>query len=410
MSVTLEPIAETGLTKFSALHAELAELAEKYASLKIAGLNDKAGYKAVHDARMIIRRRRTDVEKTRKDLKAAALEYGRTVDAEAERLTAILEPVETHLQRQEDAIDAEKERIKKAAEDAKSAIIQQRIDSFTRLGWMINPSMAAEWTEEVYQTQYQLAKEKADQRDKQEAERLRVEAEEKAAREAEAARLIAERAELNRIAAEQKAERERMEFEQAAERVRLAKEREKAAEEQRAEQRKIEAERHRVAEEQRLERERIAAAQQALEKAEYERKHAIEIEQARKDAAEKARLETEARLKREAEEALEFERAERQRIANEQAAIEAARLKAEEEKPIRLKIMQIAQKLTPLGDVLPDGPARKKVDAVLARAAKSIREIAQGPLSTGETPVLDLTVRNGSGLVHFTDKLKDGEV
>jgi len=61
---------------------------------------------------MVVKNHRVAVEKKRKDLKADALEWGRKVDAEAKRISALLEPIEVHLQTEEDKVTKEKERIK----------------------------------------------------------------------------------------------------------------------------------------------------------------------------------------------------------------------------------------------------------------------------------------------------------
>ncbi len=87
---------------------------DEYMPLAIRDVNDAAGFKAVHSARMVVKSHRVQVEKVRKELKADALEYGRRVDGEAKRIVAMLKPIEDHLAQQEDAHEAEKERIRNA--------------------------------------------------------------------------------------------------------------------------------------------------------------------------------------------------------------------------------------------------------------------------------------------------------
>ncbi|MDQ3281720.1 MAG: response regulator [Acidobacteriota bacterium] len=169
-----------------------------------------------------------------------------------------------------------------------------------------------------------------------------------------------ERAEAQRLATEEQAriareleerlERERAAAEEArlrAEEERQARERE-AAEREAAEQRAAEAlrlaeeERQRVererAEAERLEAERLAAAE-ALRLAEEERQRVAReleerLEAERKAAAEALRLaeEERARVARELEERLAREREEAERLAEERRAAEEARLRAEEER------------------------------------------------------------------------------
>ena len=349
MTWKLQTPDRPGLAKLSSLHAELAELVEPFKALTISGLTDKTGYKAVHIARMLVRNRRVDVEMTRKELKADALEYGRAVDAEARKLTAILEPVEKHLQQQEEDFEAEKNLAKKAAENAHKAEIEKRIFTLADLGFVVNPLSVAEWSEEEYQANLIDAREEFDERAKVEAERRRVETEEKRKQAEESAKLAAERAEIDRLRSEQQAER-----------LRIEKSRQDIAAEQRQ-----------LSEELVKEAERIEAGRRALEKAEYDRNHALEIEQVRKEAAEKARVEIEARLIRE-----DIARGVAAKENEDRLRAEAE--KAEQERPIRDRIERIAVNLQCIH--VPEGAAMKKVKAVLDRAAEQIRKIAAGPL------------------------------
>jgi hypothetical protein len=69
----------------------------------------------VYNARIVVKNARVDIEKERKERKAKVLELGRQIDAEPKRLTALLAPIEAHLQAEEDRIDAERLAIKNAA-------------------------------------------------------------------------------------------------------------------------------------------------------------------------------------------------------------------------------------------------------------------------------------------------------
>jgi chromosome segregation ATPase len=236
------------LERFNVTDAAIAAMREKYMPLTIAGLDDACGLQAVHAARMVVKSHRVQVEKVRKDLKADALEYGRKVDAEAKRITAMLEPIETHLANAEGRIEAEKETIRNAA-------------------------------------------------------RLKAEAEAKAAADAEAARIkAAEDAERDRIKATQDAENARLK----AEADRLAEQQRKIDAERKAiddEKRRLDAietalaaiETARLRE---IENERIRM--EAAEKARIETEERIAREaaaaKAKADAREAARLRREARL------------------------------------------------------------------------------------------------------------------
>jgi chromosome segregation ATPase len=190
---------------------------------------------------MVVKSKRVEVEKVRKELKADALEYGRKVDAEAKRITAMLQPIEDHLTAEEEAYLAEKERIKNAA-------------------------------------------------------RLLAEQEARAKAEAEAARL---KAEQDRIKAEQEAEARRLQAEReklAAERAAIEAERKAAQDKIDADRRAIEAEQKRLAD---IEAERIRAEQMERAKAEAAEKARKETEEriARNAAEAKARRECEEAAK-----------------------------------------------------------------------------------------------------------------
>lgn len=119
---------ENELKKFNITDPAIAELANKYLPLKISGLADKEGYKKVNEARKIVKGYRIDVDKRRKELIAGALEFQRRINGEAKRITALLDPIESHLELEEKMIDDELERIKREKAQADAAKLQKRIE------------------------------------------------------------------------------------------------------------------------------------------------------------------------------------------------------------------------------------------------------------------------------------------
>lgn len=97
----------------------IAEIKAYCNGLTIVSINDKEGYKITSAALSKVKKIRTSIESKRKELKAVALEYGKAVDGEAKRLTALVEPIEAELKTKVDAIDKaieqerEKERIRR---------------------------------------------------------------------------------------------------------------------------------------------------------------------------------------------------------------------------------------------------------------------------------------------------------
>ena len=338
LEVTKEQYPE--LVKLRRQDTAIAELAEKFSALTITGIDDREGYEAVHKARMVCVKTRTGIENIRKELKADALEYGRRVDAEAKRITALLEPIENRLVAQQKAVDDAKAAIARKREEEAIAAALVRVDQLAKYGCFAALSAVRGMTDEQFQAELNAAKSKHEaeqQRKAEEAERIRKEDEARAAKDAE---LKAKEAELARIEAEQKAERAKAQavIDEAnrIERERLA---------------KIEAE-------QRAEAERLASI-----------KREAEAKQAIAEAAERARLTEIKRIELEKEE--EQRRQEAKRIADE---------KAEAEKPYREKLLGIAKAVDDLLDKAPAGPCGPKLIRILSRAAKEVRELAQGEM------------------------------
>ena len=166
------------------------------------------GYSEVKDAIGICRRTRTSIEATRKSLNENALRWQRTVNAEAKRITALIEEVEEPLKAKKQAVDDEVERKRKELEEKRRAMIQGRIDEFLRETGKSLPWATAEaLSDSEFEFALQLGR----------LEKQRKDA-------AEAARIEAERVERERIAAEWKATQDelaRVKAEQAAEQAKL---------------------------------------------------------------------------------------------------------------------------------------------------------------------------------------------
>lgn len=312
------------LVEFRRQDAAIAKLAETFMPLRIESVDDKEGFKKVHEARMIVKNTRVGLEKTRVALKADALAYGRAVDSEAKRLFGLIEPIESHLDREEAKVTEEKKRREAAAAEAKRLRLQNRLDALVKVAMVADPRWVEELSDEAF------AKELADATAEFEAQKAE-QAEAAAKRKAEEEALAAERAELDKIRKEQEAERARL-----------------------------------AAEQKRLDDERKA------------KEHAEEIERAKAEAAEKAKRETEERLAREAEQKRLAEEASVAREKAEAEAKEAARIKAEAERPHREKLLAVADAVDAIS--VPVGPGCNDVNAILNNAANEIRAVARGEL------------------------------
>jgi len=112
ITVTPKSDHSEALKQFSIPDAAIAQMRDEFMPLKIIDINDTKGFKMVRAARITVKKHRIQVEKVRKELKADALAYGRKVDGEAKRITALLAPIESYLQDEESRIEDIKERIR----------------------------------------------------------------------------------------------------------------------------------------------------------------------------------------------------------------------------------------------------------------------------------------------------------
>lgn len=126
------------IKKFNVSDAAIAELADRYLPMTIKDLNDKDGYQAIKAGRQVIKGLRVDVDKRRKELTADAVALQRGINKEAGRITDLLEPIETHLQGQEQIFDDEKERIRVEKEQARQRQFDIRLQTIMDLGFAFN--------------------------------------------------------------------------------------------------------------------------------------------------------------------------------------------------------------------------------------------------------------------------------
>ena len=203
------------LVKYDVTEAAIAVTKARCADLSA---DTPKGYEEVRLALAEIRGTRVAIEKRRVELKADALAFGRLVDSEAKRYTALLLEIEEPLSQKKHDVDYEKARVKAAAEEARQAEIAAKIRA-------------------------EREAEEAKLRAAREADEARLATERKAL-EAERAALAEARAVLE---AARRAEEERQRAEGEALRVELKRKREADEAAARAERDAIEQERRKVA-------------------------------------------------------------------------------------------------------------------------------------------------------------------
>lgn len=312
--------------------AAIEEMAADYLPLVVE--SDGTGLKEVHAARMAVKKSRVAVEKRRKELKADAIEYGRKVDGAAKELFAMLEPIETHLTKEEEEYQAEQARIKREAEEARQQALKGKVDQLAAVGHITTTYEVDAMTDTVFAATLEEATE---------------------AHKEKLAREEAERQEREKLEAERRQQEEAAEAARREEKKRLAAEREK-----------LEAERQRQADE----AAKIEAEKRRLAEEAAERERQAELERQKKLAAEEAAKEERERIAREEAEAKA--QAERE---------EAERQRREALRPDREKLASLADQVAGmLVPVLSEeaADATKAAKTELQACAARIREIASG--------------------------------
>lgn len=131
---TIDTIIADAIKAYDMVEAAVSQYKEQFLPLKINGIEDKEGYAEVSQALRLMVSKRTKIEAKRKELKEDSLKYGRAIDAEAKRLTALLSPIEEHLKQEKQRVDDELDRIAKQAEMERLQKIQQRSNALYDLG------------------------------------------------------------------------------------------------------------------------------------------------------------------------------------------------------------------------------------------------------------------------------------
>lgn len=284
----------TAIQEYSQTEAALAELRERYAGATY-DVTTAEGMEAAREARREVKGYRVELEKTRKEIKAPALEHCRLIDAEAKRITEELRKLEDPIDAQIKEEEARKERERQEkieAERLRVQTIRDRIDWFTKAEESVRrQNLTADEIQEaldmvvgfeVLEAEFEEFTKQAEDTKADAVMAIREWLHTAREREAEAKRLAAEREALE---AERRKEREEREAREEEER----KAREAEQERLRAERVKLEAELRELAE-------KREAAEAAERKRREEKERKREMKAAR-ELKVRERLEREQREK-----------------------------------------------------------------------------------------------------------------
>lgn len=352
IEVEKQEVSSCAIAEYSPIAAALAIIEEKFAGA-VFDVATKAGMEMAKTARAEIRGYQTNLEAVRVSIKAPALQRCREIDSEAKeidaRLAKVRAPIEAQIKMQEAAAEAEKQAKLQAEIEringirARIADIERMVDfaafpaatSATCQEWLIDAKKIV-----IDESFGELADDAAKAKELT-VFRLQNMLAEKLNAEAEAARIKAEREELDRLRAEDA--------------------------------------KRRATEEARLERE-AAAAQARREAEDKARREAQEYEdacrreaQAQEDAARRAA----AKIEQDRIDALRAqerrEQDERDRLAREELAAEQARIDARAAE-VRRQEQALADAQRAKDDA--EAAERRRQEAALAAADRQMREAA----------------------------------
>lgn len=340
MNAVLELKSDGKIAAYNEFRAQLSELA-KLNSQAVFDYEDPKGNKEARSHIYKLRQTKSAVEKTRKDEKAEALEYGRKVDAEAKEIISEIEAmIEVHETPIKEIEQREKDRV--ARHEANLAELEgggtRAMDEWMELPLDCMKDRLAEIeaepiTEEAWEEFVTLAAQKKDKAIAQLREAI-----------AKREKYDAEQAELERLRKEA-AEREQKEREE-----RIAREAVERAEKEAAAKRQQEqeaAERKAKQEREAIERERMEAELRA-ERAEREKREAQDkAKREAEEAVERERKEQAERERREKEEAEKREANKRHKAKINNAALAAFKKGGVEDTAAKLAVELIAKREIP---------------------------------------------------------------
>lgn len=285
---------KSGLEVFESRKADLTELANRAAGLKIESIEDTETLKQVSTIRKTLKAQRVSIEKEGKSMRDPLTSISKHISAKEKELVSIIEPTERDLQAQEKWVEDEKEKIRLDAERKEQERIQTRVNQLAAYGYTIDITQIKTLSDEDFQGVLDEAKVEFDKEQAVKAEAERVAKE-------EAEKLQREREELHRLRAEHE-QREKV----------LREEQQRIDHEKR----EIELQKQREADEKKRQDELNKAREEAAETARLKAIEHQKIEEARK--AEELRL---AKLEEERQASLRPDKEKLQSLASAIAAI-----------------------------------------------------------------------------------------
>lgn len=315
LTVQSRAVKAFGLENLQEKLAELAELADK--SKGFAEITNEDSYKQIHGARIVLKNERIDITKRGKAARDDANDFAKAVIAQEKRLIEIISPEEERLKALQDnhddaieverqaKIDAELKRVEDIHEriaelrgavaavnsmgapssdkvkdfigDVERIVVDESFDEFREQAEDAKTATLATLRELLAAATEREAEDARIKADREELEKLR-ESEEKRQAEERAKREAEETETRKKREAEDRKQREKLEAQrkkQAKEQARINADKKRLADEQKELERKKREEAERKAAKERAEQKRKAAAEAAAKKAKYPGDEAI---------------------------------------------------------------------------------------------------------------------------------------
>lgn len=156
------------------------EWKSKAEALVVTSADDKEQMKEARTARLIIKDIRVNVEKRRKELKEDSLRKGKLIDAMANIIKAVIEPIEEHLDKQEKFVQIQEEKKRqRIKEERTTELIALSVDVafLSDLGEMTDENYAK--LLESSRASFNLVNETAEKAEKERIAREKADAEER---------------------------------------------------------------------------------------------------------------------------------------------------------------------------------------------------------------------------------------
>jgi len=213
MQIVQSPPQTTELeiqSKFDEFRQQASEWKEKAFAIKVTDESQTEIIEKASEARKLITKVRTSVEKRRKELKEDSLRRGQLIDSVAKAITAEIEPIESHLREQEGFAERMAKQRHQALQSERAALIQPyyTMGDAKAINWADMVPEAFEMTLKGYKEAHanRIAEEKR-QREEREAQ-AKAEAEERERVKAENERLKRDNDERDKKAAAERLEAE----------------------------------------------------------------------------------------------------------------------------------------------------------------------------------------------------------